>query len=168
MWGTAAGCVPGRAAARGWELGFGDELCSGEPPCGTRPRRGRTAQHLPLGQEGFPAELRAMPNSCLLPPSSSSPLSPPLLFLRFDLLRKAPSSHGAERSLIKIDEEPPLIRRADPKTFPHCEASSEAVLLSSPQHVELLPGPVLRRGNGDVGSQGGRRNAGGGRKATGR
>lgn len=129
---------------------------------GTQLRSGRTAHPLlhslsPArcsgwegSQEGLPAELRAMPNLCLLPPSSSSPLSPPLLFLRFDLLRKAPSSRGAARSLIKIDEEPPLIRRAAPKTFPHCEASSEAVLLSSPHRVELLPGPVRAAGRGAV------------------
>lgn len=48
-------------------------------------------------------------------------------------LPHAEPTAGPRRRLIKIDEELPLIGRGAPKTFPHCEASSEAVCLSSPR-----------------------------------
>lgn len=48
-------------------------------------------------------------------------------------LPHAEPTAGPRRRLIKIDEELPLIGCGAPKTFPHCEASSEAVCLSSPR-----------------------------------
>lgn len=60
-------------------------------------------------------------------------------------LPHAEPTAAPRRRLIKIDEELPLIGRGAPKTFPHCEASSEAVCFHPCAGAEL-PGLLLASG----------------------